>query len=111
MVVWAVVGLVLGGLLAARTAGSGLRVGSLAAGALLGAALGAVSAITFGAQPGVGVGIAAGYLTWIVVMVVAATRRGVDVEDLKARFYPAQTIETSKETLEWLQTRMPPGIG
>jgi len=44
-------------------------------------------------------------------MVVAATRRGVDVEDLKARFYPAQTIETSKETLEWLQTRMPPGIG
>ena len=32
-------------------------------------------------------------------------------EALKARFYPAQTIDTSKETLEWLQKRMPPGIG
>ncbi len=36
---------------------------------------------------------------------------GIDVEALKARFYPTQTIETSKETLEWLQKRMPPGIG
>ena len=36
---------------------------------------------------------------------------GVDTEGLKERFYPTQTIETSKETLEWLQKRMPPGIG
>ena len=38
-------------------------------------------------------------------------RRGIDLEGLKDRFYPSQTIETSKETLEWLQKRMPPGIG
>ena len=29
----------------------------------------------------------------------------------QGRFTPTQTIDTSKETLEWLQKRMPPGIG
>ena len=38
-------------------------------------------------------------------------RTGIDVEALKDRFTPTQTIKTSKETLEWLQKRMPPGIG
>ena len=38
-------------------------------------------------------------------------RTGIDVEALKNRFYPVQTIDTGKETLEWLQKRMPPGIG
>jgi hypothetical protein len=38
-------------------------------------------------------------------------RTGIDVEALKNRFYPVQSIDTGKETLEWLQKRMPPGIG
>ena len=33
--------------------------------------------------------------------------KGVDDEALKERFYPARTIDTTKETLEWLQKRMP----
>ena len=44
-------------------------------------------------------------------MAIDVARTGIDVEALKRRFYPAQTIDTSKETLEWLQKRMPPGIG
>jgi hypothetical protein len=44
-------------------------------------------------------------------MLIDISRTGVDVEALQARFTPTQTIETSKETLEWLQKRMPPGIG
>ena len=44
-------------------------------------------------------------------MGVDVARTGIDVEALKIRFTPTQTIETSKETLEWLQKRMPPGIG
>ena len=44
-------------------------------------------------------------------MGVDVARTGIDIEALKARFYPNQTIDTSKETLEWLQKRMPPGIG
>jgi hypothetical protein len=44
-------------------------------------------------------------------MAIAVVRTGIDLETLKDRFYPKQTIDTSKETLEWLQKRMPPGIG
>jgi hypothetical protein len=39
------------------------------------------------------------------------SRTGIDVEALRRRFTPVQTIDTTKETLEWLQKRMPPGIG
>ena len=68
-------------------------------------------AITFGPQVAAGIGIAVGYAAWIALMGVDVARTGIDVEALKARFTPTQTIETSKETLEWLQKRMPPGIG
>jgi hypothetical protein len=44
-------------------------------------------------------------------MGIDVVRTGIDTETLKRRFYPSQTIDTSKETLEWLQKRMPPGIG
>ena len=76
-----------------------------------GALLGAFSAITFGPQVGAAVGITIGYLVWIGLMGVEVVRTALDTEALKERFYPTQTIETSKETLEWLQKRMPPGIG
>jgi hypothetical protein len=59
----------------------------------------------------VGVGITLGYVTWMALMGIDVSRTGIDVEALKNRFYPVQTIDTSKETLEWLQKRMPPGIG
>ena len=45
------------------------------------------------------------------MMGIDIARTGVDLDDLKARFYPTQTIETSKETLAWLQSKMPPGNG
>ena len=67
--------------------------------------------ITFGPQVGAAVGITIGYVTWIALMGVDVARHGIDVEGMKDRFYPTQTIDTGKETLEWLQRRMPPGIG
>lgn len=109
--IFAVIGLVGGIVGALRVDGWGGRIGSLVGGAVLGALIGAVSAVDTGPQVGIGIGIAVGYLTWIGVMATDMLRTGVDVEALKARFYPTQTIETSKETLAWLKTRMPPGIG
>jgi hypothetical protein len=109
MIVVGLLGLILG-LLAAGQAKGSLGGGAFA-GLLAGVALGAFTAITFGPQPAAGVGIAVGYITWIALMGIDVSRTGVDVEALKARFTPTQTIETSKETLEWLQKRMPPGIG
>ena len=36
---------------------------------------------------------------------------GIDAETLKQRFYPSQTTDTSKETLEWPKTRLPRATG
>jgi len=109
--IWAVIGLV-GGLIAAlRASGWGGRIGALLGGVVLAALVGAVSAIDTGPQVGIGIGIAVGYLTWIGIMGADFARTGIDTDALKARFYPTQTIETSKETLAWLKSKMPPGSG
>jgi hypothetical protein len=92
-------------------ASGGGRFVALAGLTVLGVAVGAFTAITFGPQVGAGIGITVGYLTWMVLMGIDVMRTGIDIEALKNRFYPVQTIDTSKETLEWLQKRMPPGIG
>ena len=64
-----------------------------------------------GPQVGAAIGVAVGYVAWMALMGPYAARTGIDAEALKNRFTPVQTIETSKETLEWLQKRMPPGTG
>lgn len=111
LLVGALVGVLIGFAAATRVQSGGSRLGAIVGLAIVGAVLGAFSAITFGAQLGAAVGITFGYLTWIVLMGVDVARNGVDVERMKSRFYPTQTIDTGKETLEWLQKRMPPGIG
>jgi hypothetical protein len=115
-----VVGMLVGGLIglvagifaaASMNASRGGRFVALAGLIVLGVALGSFTAITFSPQVGAGLGITAGYLTWMAIMGISVARTGIDLEALKNRFYPVQTVETSKETLEWLQKRMPPGIG
>ena len=106
------IGLVIGIITALRMSGSGGgRFVAWAGLTVLGVAIGAFTAITFSPQVGVGIGIALGYLSWMALMALDISRTGIDVQGLKDRFTPVQTIETSKETLEWLQKRMPPGIG
>jgi hypothetical protein len=109
---WMAIGLIVGIVVAFRIpAGAGGRFVAIAGLVVAGAALGAFTSITFGPQVGAGIGIAVGYLAWIGLMALDVSRTGIDTEALKRRFTPNQTIETSKETLEWLQKRMPPGIG
>ena len=106
------IGLIVGIVMAVRmNASGGGRFTALAGLTVLGAALGAFTAITFGPQVGAAIGVTIGYVAWMALMGADAARTGIDVEALKNRFTPVQTIETSKETLEWLQKRMPPGIG
>ena len=115
-----VVGVILGGLvgfvvgLGAAVSMSSYGVGrfvALAGTIVAGTLVGAFSAITYRPQVGAALAITVAWLTWIAVMSVNVARAGIDVDALKARFYPTQTIETSKETVEWLKKRMPPGIG
>ena len=115
-----VVGMLLGGLVGliawiatalSMSASGGGRFAALAGLTVLGVAIGAFTSITFGPQIGAAIGITMGYIIWMALMGLDVARTGIDVEALKDRFTPVQTIETSKETLEWLQKRMPPGIG
>ena len=111
-VLGALVGLITGIVIAARMNATGGGKASVAVGlAVVGFLAAAFTAITFGPQIGAALGVTAGYLAWMALMGADIARTGIDVEALKNRFYPVQTIDTSKETLEWLQKRMPPGIG
>ncbi|MEP6638043.1 MAG: hypothetical protein ABJC39_01725 [Chloroflexota bacterium] len=111
LVVGGLIGLVLGLVAATLLDGGGVRIAALVGLLVLGLVLGAFTAINFGPQTGAGVGITIGYIVWIALMGVGVARTGIDVDALKKRFYPSTTIDTSKETLEWLKKRMPPGIG
>jgi hypothetical protein len=108
--VGALVGVVLALLLTARYGGTAIVAG-LIGGAIAGALLGAFTAISFELHVGIALGLTAAYTAWIALMAYGLYRSGLDVDALKARFYPSQTIDTTKETLEWLKRRMPPGTG
>jgi hypothetical protein len=112
VVIWAIIGLVAAVALTRQAGGAGgSLVAAVLGGLVLGGLVGAFTAITFEPQVGVGIGTALGYVAWIAAMGIDIARTGVDTEALKARFTPTRTIETSKETLEWLQSKMPPGTG
>ena len=42
-------------------------------------------------------------------MGAGVAREGIDMDVLKARFWPRETIETTKETIEWVRKRTPLG--
>lgn len=105
VVAMALVGAVLGLAAAARSAGPGGRLSAAGPGVVFGAALGALvgafSAISFTPEVGAAIGLAVGLAAWPALALTALTT--FDVESLKRRFYPATTIETTQETIGWLQ--------
>ncbi|HEY7590658.1 MAG TPA: hypothetical protein VH723_06675 [Candidatus Limnocylindrales bacterium] len=105
------VGLVFGLLGAFAGRGGGIRgiLGGFVGGAIVGALLGAVTAIPLGPRVGAGIGVAVALIAWIALMGMGIARRGVDTDALKKRFTPDETIETTKETIEWVRRRTPLG--
>ena len=108
----AVAGAIVVGLVASLLASSfGRTAASLAfvGGAVVGALLGVLG----WANPGLRVGAAVGFATFLlflpVVSAVIVFRHGIDMAKLKDRFVPDQTIETTKETIEWVREQMPLG--
>jgi len=101
----AVVGLVGG----ARAGGGQGAVAGFLAGLIAGALVGAFLSITFGPRVGAALGVAAFLLAWPVLEGVRTQRQGIDIEALKARFYPVTTIDTTKESIEWAKARVPRG--
>ena len=85
----------------------GSAIGALLLGGLAGAALGAFSAITFAWEVAVALGIAVLLAVWIALCALEAARGGIDIDAWTQKFYPTQSIESAKETIEWVSERSP----
>ena len=105
----AAIGGLLGLIIGARGGGFGGAIAGLLVGAILGAAVGALTAIALGPQIGAAIGLAVALLAWLVLMGISVARHGIDVDALKARFLPRETIDTTKETIEWVREQTPLG--
>jgi hypothetical protein len=101
-----VVGIVLL-LVGARAGGAGGALGGLVGGAVLGALGGAFLAISFSLHVGIALGICALFIAWPAF--AATALRSFDPGALKARYWPSATVETTKETIEWVRERTPLG--
>jgi hypothetical protein len=108
----AVAGAVLAGALG-MILGSAFGRGPAMIGLVVGVACGLLLGLLGSAGPGLRVasaaGVAAFLLFWPTVAAVFVFRHGIDTETLRARFVPEQTIETTKETIEWVREQMPLG--
>ncbi len=109
LVVLAIVGALLGLLWGVRRAGLRGGVIGIVVGIVIADLVGAASAVRFGTGPGVAMGIAIGLGAWIALVIGALQRHGFDGEKFMARFIPRQTIDTTKETIEWVRERTPLG--
>jgi MFS family permease len=88
---------------------AGMAIGLAILGALAGAAVGAFSAISFGWRVGIALGLVAAIGGWAGLAGLEAYRGGIDPEAFMRKFYPGVTIETTKETIEWVRARTPLG--
>jgi hypothetical protein len=102
-IVGAVIGLV-GGL---RAGGAAAAIGGLVGGAIVGAFVGALTAVAPGRRVGAALGISVGLVAWVALIGASVARGGFDTDALKERFWPARTIEVTKETIEWARKRVP----
>ena len=98
-----VVGLFLGrGIL--RRIGSAIGAGIVAA--LVGAILGAITGVPISWNIAIAIGLAVFLLVWPALAAVLVLTH-IDGKELKQRFVPQQTIETTKETIEWVREQLP----
>jgi hypothetical protein len=106
----AIIGAVIG-LISGLRGGLGAALFGLIAGAIVGALLGALTAVALGPRVGAAIGVTVALIVWPVAMGLGVARQGFDGEEFFNRFKPETTIETTKETIEWVRRRMPLGRG
>ena len=75
----------------------------------MGLVIGAIVAINFSLHVAVAIGLALALALWPALVAIDTYRRGIDIEALKNRFYPRLTVETTKETIEWVRKQTPLG--
>jgi uncharacterized membrane protein YqjE len=111
--VWAVLDVVWGvaiftilfGVLTVRWRDWDITRDSMYTGAIVGACVGILS-VTHSV---VAIAIAVGLCAWPIWAGILLAGHGVDMDKLKARYLPNQTIDTTKETIEWMREQLPLG--
>jgi hypothetical protein len=106
VVALAVIGAILG-LISGLRSGVGGALGRAVAFAILGAVIGWITALSIPPQVGAALGVFVGLIVWPAVSGIGVARRGIDTEALKAKFTPDQTIDETKESIEWVRARLP----
>jgi hypothetical protein len=74
--------------------------------AVVGAILGAITGVPISWNIAIAIGLAVFLIVWPGLAAVLVLTH-IDVEELKQRFLPQQTIETTKETIEWVREQLP----
>ena len=106
VVALAIIGGILG-LVGGLRRGGGASIGGLIGGAILGALIGLVSSVAIPGTVGAALGVWVALIAWPVLAGRDVLRTGIDGEAIKQRFMPDQTIELTKETIEWARARTP----
>ena len=102
---FAVIGLLAG----LRAGGIGRGIGWLVGAAFLGALAGAFTAIHWDPRAGAAVGVVIGLIVWPAGLGASVMRRGIDIEGIKNRLIPNVTMQTTRETIEWMRQQTPLG--
>jgi hypothetical protein len=87
--------------------GTGASIGGLVGGAILGALVGLVSSVAIPGTVGAALGVWVALIAWPILAGRDVLRTGIDGEAIRQRFMPDQTIELTKETIEWARARTP----
>ena len=87
--------------------GLGSGIGGLLLGAIGGALLGLVTSISIPPTVGAALGVLVALIAWPALAGLDLLRTGVDGEALMRKFTPSQTIDLTKETIEWVRARTP----
>jgi hypothetical protein len=105
-IIVAVIGLVLG----YRLGHSGkAAIGGLIGGLVGGAIIGALLSIDYGPRIGAAIAVATFLAAWVALELLTFREQGINADELKRRFWPQQTIDTTKESIEWAKARLPLG--
>lgn len=88
---------------------SGFRaaLGGLIAAAIIGAIIGWITATPVSAQVGAALGVLVALIAWPILAGLDVARAGIDGEALAKKFTPDETINLTKETIEWVRARTP----
>jgi hypothetical protein len=95
------------GFLARIRSGSGAAIGGLILGGIVGTLLGGLTVVSLPPTVGAAIGVLVVLVMWPVLAARDLMRTGVDGEAIMKKFTPDETIELTKETIEWVRARMP----